>query len=122
MNRRQFLAQTTAALAATSFMSALLAATPRPRRILLRSAWQTVNIGDIGHTPGILRLLEEYLPDAKVTLWPSKMDNGIERMLLRRFPNLAIIENVPMPKAVFERCDFLLHGSGASFVAENDVA
>jgi hypothetical protein len=32
-----------------------------PRRILLRSSWQTVNIGDIAHTPGMLALLEPHL-------------------------------------------------------------
>ena len=26
----------------------------KPPRILLRSSWQSVNIGDIGHTPGAL--------------------------------------------------------------------
>ena len=26
-------------------------------RILLRSSWQTVNIGDIAHTPGVIALL-----------------------------------------------------------------
>ncbi|MEZ5299985.1 MAG: hypothetical protein R3F11_04860 [Verrucomicrobiales bacterium] len=64
MIRRQFL---TAALAA--------AATPRlharganPPRVLLRSPWQTVNIGDIGHTPGVLALLEKHLPEAEVRL------------------------------------------------------
>ena len=34
----------------------------RAPRILLRSSWQTVNIGDIAHTPGVLRLLEKHLP------------------------------------------------------------
>ncbi len=27
--------------------------------LLLRSSWQTVNISDIGHTPGMLTLLEK---------------------------------------------------------------
>ncbi len=51
--RRQFLALST--LFATSTM--VPAAEPRPKRILLRSSWQTVNIGDIAHTPGMLALL-----------------------------------------------------------------
>src|SRR5579871_2707942 len=41
--------------------------------ILLRSSWQTVNIGDIGHTPGALTLLEKYFPEADVTLWPNHL-------------------------------------------------
>ena len=52
MNRRRFL---TAAL--VSSLGSLPAA-GRPRRILLRSSWQTVNIGDIAHTPGVLAILE----------------------------------------------------------------
>src|SRR5438093_10043020 len=122
MNRCQSRTQSTAALAATSFMSALLAATPRPRRILLRSAWQTVNIGDIGHTPGILRLLEEFLPDAEVRLWPSSVGEGVEELLMRRFPKLVILKGPEAIKTAFAECDFFLHGSGSGFVAEKDTA
>ena len=46
--------------------------TRRPPRILLCSAWQVVNIGDIAHTPGILALLEKCLPGSEVTLWTFK--------------------------------------------------
>ena len=65
------------------------ATTPRrPLRLLLRSSWQTVNIGDIAHTPGVLHLLEKYLPDVEVRLWPSNVDNGVEEMLCKRFPKM----------------------------------
>ena len=50
MNRRAFIP---AALAA-ALAPWLRAADQRPPRIVLRSSWQTVNIGDIGHTPGVL--------------------------------------------------------------------
>ncbi len=40
----------------------------KPYRILLRSSWQTVNIGDIAHTPGMLALLERYRSDAEVII------------------------------------------------------
>jgi Polysaccharide pyruvyl transferase len=122
MNRRQFLAQTSASLAAASFIPALRAAAPRPRRILLRSAWQTVNIGDIGHTPGILHLLEQYLPEAEVRLWPSSVGGGVEEMLLRRFPKLVILKGPEAIKTAFTECDFFLHGSGSGFVAQKDTA
>jgi len=71
MNRRQFLlrASMAGAAAGVSRVPALAAAgTGRPPRILLRSSWQSVNIGDIGHTPGALSLLEKYFPEAEVTL------------------------------------------------------
>ena len=113
MQRRHFLA--------AALVAALPARGAGPRRILLRSSWQTVNIGDIAHTPGVLRLLEEHLPDVEVRLWPSKVDNGVEEMLQARFPKVTIVKGAEALKAAFAECDFLLHGSGPSLVAEKDV-
>jgi hypothetical protein len=97
------------------------AAETRPRRIVLRSSWQTVNIGDIAHTPGVLALLENDLPEVEVRLWPSSVANGVGEMLLARFPKLRIIHTPEALKAAFEECDFLLHGSGPSLVAAHDI-
>ncbi len=116
MNRRHFLASSSALT-----VTALFGATP-PKRILLRSSWQTVNIGDIGHTPGMLRLLEQHLPDAEVKLWPSDVKNGVEEMLRQRFPKVEIVRGPEHLRAAFKDCDFLLHGSGPSLVAQKDVA
>ncbi len=116
MNRRQFL---TSSFAAT--LAASLEAAGGPKRLILRSSWQTVNIGDIAHTPGVLALLEKYLPEVEVRLWPSKVDNGVEEMLRARFPKLIIIQGSEMLKAAFAECPFLLHGSGPSLVAQRDV-
>ncbi len=118
MNRRHFLHTTLAASLATS----VRAAEKRPPRLLLRSSWQTVNIGDIAHTPGVLALIEKHLPGVEVRLWPSKVDNGVEEMLLARFPKVRIVKGPEALKAAFAECDFLLHGSGPSLVAQNDVA
>ena len=93
----------------------------KPRRILLRSSWQTVNIGDIAHTPGVLHLLEAYLPEAEITLWPSSVDNGVAELLMARFPKLKIAKGGDELKTAFSECDFLLHGSGPSLVAQKDV-
>lgn len=101
--------------------SKLHAAADRPKHILLRSSWQTVNIGDIAHTPGVLRLLEEHLPEVAVTLWPSKVDNGVEELLRARFPELKIAKDSAAREQAFDDCDFLLHSSGPSLVAERDV-
>lgn len=124
MNRRRFLAQASAATTATVLSAPLLRAAGRrrPPRILVRSSWQTVNIGDIGHTPGLLRLLEDHLPEAEVRLWPSHVDAGVRELLQKRFPKLAFVEGEPAIKAAFDECDFLLHGSGPSFVAQRDVS
>jgi polysaccharide pyruvyl transferase WcaK-like protein len=93
------------------------------KKILLRSSWQTVNIGDIGHTPGVLHLLEKYLPGVEVRLWAGDVGNGVKELLLNRFPNLEIFtsSNTDSVKRAFKECDFLLHGSGPYLVAENDV-
>ncbi|MCU0916296.1 MAG: polysaccharide pyruvyl transferase family protein [Planctomycetes bacterium] len=118
MNRRCLLQ---AALGATLARS-IRAAGQRPPRLLLRSSWQTVNIGDIAHTPGVLRLLEEYLPQAEVRLWPSSVGDGVEEMLHRRFPKLQVLKDTRTVQTAFGECDFLLHGSGASLVAADSVA
>ncbi len=118
MNRRRLLSSTFAA----ALVPALHAAQKRPPRLLLRSSWQTVNIGDIAHNPGVLALLEKYLPDVEVRLWPSKVDNGVEEMLRARFPGLQIVKGAEALKTAFAECDFLLHGSGPSLVAQKDVA
>jgi polysaccharide pyruvyl transferase WcaK-like protein len=118
-SRRHFLATTLAASLVSSFAGAQ---DKKPRRIVLRSSWQTVNIGDIAHTPGVLHLLEQYLPEVEVRLWPSSVSNGVDEMLTKRFPKLRIIKGREDILAAFAECDFLLHGSGPGFVAQKDVA
>ncbi len=119
MDRRAFFSTAVAATLTTAAIRA--AEKQRAPRILLRSSWQTVNIGDIAHTPGVLAILQRYLPQADVTLWPSHVDHGVKEMLEQRFPNLKIIQGGEALKSAFEDCDFLLHGSGPSLVAERDV-
>jgi polysaccharide pyruvyl transferase WcaK-like protein len=96
----------------------------RPRRILLRSSWQTVNIGDIAHTPGMLALLERYHPDAEVSLWPNPLNKEVEGLLTNRFPKLKIAETPMQQAKALEACDFFLHGSGPGLVgrAEAELA
>ncbi len=104
------------------------AKTPRRRpKLLVRSCWQTVSMGDVADTPGLLTLLERHLPKAEITLWPSRLDNSVRAMLTREFPHVRIVEGTvgndgqpdqPELQKAWERCDFLLHGSGPSVVAE----
>lgn len=98
----------------------------RAPRILLRSSWQTVNIGDIGHTPGALRLFADHLPDAEITLWPGSVDRGVREQLLAAFPALRIAEggldaegrpDTEALREAFARCDVMVHGSGPSLLA-----
>ncbi len=117
MKRRNFIITGLAAGLSTS----LHAEVKKPKRILLRSSWQTVNIGDIAHTPGMLALLEKHLPAAKITLWPSKVDRGVEEILLARFPKLVIAKTVDERMAALAACDFFLHGSGPSMVGHKET-
>ncbi len=93
------------------------------KQLVLRSSWQTVNIGDIGHTPGVLSLLEKHLPNVNVRLWASDVGNGVREMLTKRFPKLEIFTNADKEAVAraMQECDFLLHGSGPSLVARADV-
>jgi polysaccharide pyruvyl transferase WcaK-like protein len=135
MNRRTVLRAATLAAASvagpsgsgvrSAFADAITAAAAtrpatrgRPPRIVLRSSWQTVNIGDIGHTPGVLALLERHVPDAEVSLWPMDVSNGVEALLRGRFPSLKIVRD----KTAAYEADFLLHGSGPYLTAHRDVA
>ncbi|MEX2606780.1 MAG: polysaccharide pyruvyl transferase family protein [Kiritimatiellia bacterium] len=92
------------------------------KKILLRSSWQTVNIGDIAHTPGLLTLLEKHLPEHEVWLWPTDVRNGVEGLLRQRFPYLRIVQTESDIEAAFAECDFLLHGSGPYLVGAEEVA
>jgi polysaccharide pyruvyl transferase WcaK-like protein len=98
----------------------------RPPRILLRSSWQSVNIGDIGHTPGALALIERHLPEAEVTLWPGRLGHGSRELLTRAFPRLKIAEgsldeqNRPATAELaraWDEADLYLSGSGSGFPA-----
>jgi len=87
----------------------------KPSHILLRSSWQTINIGDIAHTPGMLALLEKYLPETRVTLWPNELSPEVEAVLKARFPRLELVGD-RKPAEIFGECDFALHGSGPGLI------
>jgi polysaccharide pyruvyl transferase WcaK-like protein len=117
MHRRAFLAS-----AAVSGVSLTMAAEPKKaRRILLRSSWQTVNIGDIAHTPGMLALLEKHRPDDEVTLWPNPLSADVEKLLTARIPRLKIAKTREEQTAALEACDFFLHGSGPGLVGRKET-
>lgn len=116
LTRRAFLAGT-AAWAAAGTASA---STRRPR-VLLRSSWQTVNIGDIAHTPGMLRLIEEHLPQVDVTLWPNALSEEVRALLMKRFPTLKIARTAEEHNEAMSSCDFFLHGSGPGLVGVREA-
>ena len=89
--------------------------------LLLRSSWQTVNIGDIAHTPGMLALLEKHRPDLQVVLWPNPLNAEVEQLLLHRFPTVRIARSKPEQDAALASCDFFLHGSGPGLVGRSEA-
>ena len=118
MKRRHFLTTSLAATIATR----LRAADGSPaKKITLRSSWQTVNIGDIAHTPGMLALLEKYQPQAEITLWPSSVKDGVSELLLARFPRLKIALTAQERQTALNECDFFLHGSGPGIVGKKEM-
>ncbi len=97
-----------------------------PKSILLHSSWQTVNIGDIAHTPGLLHLLEKHFPQTKIALLPKrKLNRKVVKMFEKYFPKVDLLPAVVnkagkydpqgLPEA-FAVADLLLHGSGPSVV------
>ncbi|UUO06187.1 polysaccharide pyruvyl transferase family protein [Blastopirellula sp. J2-11] len=132
ISRRACLAQLAAVTSLPLISSAFTAEAVSDVRctVLLRSGWQTVNIGDIAHTPGVLQLMQDYLPNVEVVLWSNALDRGVREMLLANYPQLKIVSghvradgkfsNEELQQA-FDQADFLLHGSGPSVVAARDV-
>lgn len=91
--------------------------------IVLRSSWNDNNIGDIGHTPGTLRILETHLPEAEIMLWHAQPRPVTEALIGRNFPKVKIVrgsfydENGELTgelKDAFERADLYIHNSGMS--------
>jgi hypothetical protein len=98
MNRRDWIIKTGLAagglLVSPSMISCIRENTGSTKpHILLVSGWQTVNIGDIAHTPGLIHLLKTYFPDIKITLWPNDIDLQEEESLMTWFPDLVIVKD-----------------------------
>jgi polysaccharide pyruvyl transferase WcaK-like protein len=116
ISRRTFLKTTGLALGAGAFPAAAQAFPPQ-KTVLLQCGWAVKNIGDIGHTPGTLRFLEQYLPEAKVILWAVNTSQPVDAMLLKRFPQLEIVKGSLSEKdgavqQAIQRSDFFLRGPG----------
>ncbi len=121
ISRRAFLQVTgcavgTGALGASALPVAAKVSKPQ-KTVLLQCAWAVKNIGDIGHTPGTLRFLEQYLPEANVILWAQHTNDQVDAMLMRRFPKVEIVKGSlsekggPVQEAI-KRSDFFLRGPG----------
>lgn len=113
MNRRHFLAS--AAPLAVSLQA------QRPKTILLRTAWQRRNIGDVCFTPSMLSAIEEYLPGTRVICWMASNTDDVNAMVRRAHPKAELLhaqfgakgqEIDPALEAAFGQADLLLFNSG----------
>lgn len=93
------------------------------------SGWQTVNIGDVAHTPGTLAAIQRHAPDAAVTLLAMSLDAREQAMIARYFPAVRVVhgrlaadEWSPELEQFAAEVDVLVHGSGPSMVAEHEIA
>jgi hypothetical protein len=95
---------------------------PRSRRVLLRSSWQDVNIGDVAHSPGLLSALLDVDPDADLTLWPVALGEREEALVRRLLPQVAIVRGeltgdgrptTPELARAWNSAEVLVHGSAA---------
>ena len=102
----------------------------RPLTILIVSGWQDINIGDIAHTPGLLNILQTFLPGTKLILWKKSAGSEVEKWLIRKFPAVEIVHgnvdsdfNVSNHEVAdaFNRSDIMIHGSGPSVVGSANL-
>lgn len=132
MKRRQFIEQT-GLLSAGLFLSSTISKASKKDNptILLVSGWQDVNIGDIGHTPGLLHVLETFLPNATIVLWKRSNNEEVKKLLNKNFPKVKIIyggvnkeKDVENPEvlAAFQKADLMIHGSGPSLVGADNLS
>jgi len=96
-----------------------------PKTLLVVSGWQDVNIGDIAHTPGLLNVLQTFLPDTEIILWKRSRGEEVKKLLNENFPKVKIIYgdvddgyNVDSQEVIdaFNKADVMIHGSGPSVV------
>ena len=84
------------------------------------------NIGTTAHCPGVIALLEKYLPECNVCVWASApLSAPLRSMMMRRFPKVRIVfgsldGNSPALEEAARWCDLLV-GSGTSIAVSNDV-
>ena len=89
--------------------------------ILVFFSWSHANIGDIGITPGLLRLLERHVPEAEVIVVANSKADETRAYLQKRFPNCKVVATPfrarqisPEFRKAFDRADLVLYNSGTT--------
>ncbi len=98
-----------------------IAAKPILCSILVFFSWSHSNIGDIGITPGMVRLLEENVPGVEVTICANTRADATREYLTSRFPNCRVVATpfgstklTPEFQEAFDRADLILYNSGTT--------
>lgn len=132
INRRNWLKRAGTLTAGTLLLNIVTACVKKTNpTILLVSGWQDVNIGDIAHTPGLLHVLETFMPESKIILWKRSNGEEVKKLLNKNFPNVNIIygsvnseKDVENPEIMqaFEEADLMIHGSGPLLVGADNLS
>lgn len=101
--------------------------------LLLRSGWQTANIGDIAHALGVMAVFDRCLPNVHVIMWPSELNEEAEAVLRRQYPKVSWVKSAEALSAkegkegdmtietAFCKADILVHGPGAGLNAKTQM-
>lgn len=101
-----------------------------PTQVLVRSSWQTVNIGDVAHSPGTLHAFRRVQQDVDLVLWPWSLDAREREMFARYLPEVRVIDGeldadgeptTAELRRAWQEADVLVHGSGPGPVRAADV-
>ncbi len=94
------------------------------KNILVPFSWSFRNIGDIGITPGILHLIDTYLPGAHVTILGNSSVEKYEEYLSSRFPDVDLVkapykgkhsaEHLKKYRRAFDEADLVMYNSGTT--------
>ncbi len=132
LNRREWLKQTGIMATGLALSELLFAWTSKKNpTILVVSGWQDVNIGDIAHTPGLLHILETFLPESNIILWKKSSGEEVKKLLNKNFPKVKIIyggvdadKNAENPEitTAMQEADLMIHGSGPLLVGADNLA
>ncbi len=132
INRRQWLKQAGILSAGSLLPDLIFAATKKTNpTILLVSGWQDVNIGDIGHTPGLLNVFQTFVPKATVILWKKSNGEEVKKLLNANFPKVQILYGGvtanndavnPEVAEAMKKADIMVHGSGPLLVGADNLA
>lgn len=90
--------------------------------LLVSTMGMAQNIGDVGHTPSMVRVFGRWAPQASITVWPLRAFGDAELAMLRRHcPRAEVVDggldergrpNTAALRQAFDDADVFVHGSG----------